>query len=313
MFQILEMVAPLFGLIMLGYLSARIKNIPIDALAWMNFFIVYIALPALFFNLLSQTPMKAFGNASFLLKTTLATFAIFSLCFVIAKLRRDTVADSTIQGFAGAYGNIGYMGPPLAIAAFGPEAGVPVALIFCLDNTMHFTLAPLLMAIGGKDHLSLGAMLYGITKKILSHPFILATILGIAAASAQYQPPEFAQSLLDMLAQAAAPCALFVMGVTAALRPLKRVPTELSYLVPIKLVLQPILVYMLLISMTDLPTVWLQVAVLMAALPTATNVFVLAQQYQTWEQRASSAVVISTAVSIVSVTLWLYLLSNISP
>jgi predicted permease len=312
MLQILEMVAPLFGLILLGYVSGRIKKIPLDALAWMNFFIVYIALPALFFNLLSQTPMEAFGNASFLLKTTLATLAIFILCFTVAKFRRDTIGNSTIQGFAGAYGNIGYMGPPLALAAFGPEAGVPVALIFCLDNTMHFTLAPLLMAINGNDRPSLGATLSGIAKKIFSHPFILATIVGIAAASAQYQPPDFAQSLLDMLAQAAAPCALFVMGVTAALRPLKRMPSELTYLVPIKLILQPALVYVLLVSMTDLPTVWLQAAVLMAALPTATNVFVLAQQYQTWEQRASSAVVVSTALSIVSVTLWLYLLSNVS-
>ena len=310
MLQILEMVAPLFALILLGYISGRISNITLDGLAWMNFFIVYLALPPLIYKLLAQTPLEEFRNASFLFKTTLSTFTIFFLCFFIAKFRQQSTAISTIQGFAGAYGNIGYLGPPLALAAFGPAAGVPVALIFCLDNTMHFTLAPLLMAMGKNKRPRLLPMLLGIIKKIISHPFIIATIAGIAAASVQYQPPVFLNSLLNMLASAAAPCALFVMGVSAALRPLKRVPIELSYLVPIKLVLHPVLVYLLLKQMPDLPSVWLHAAVLMAALPAATNVFVLAQQYDVWVERASSAVVVSTLFSVVSLTLWLYLLSN---
>ncbi len=310
MLQILEMVTPLFGLILLGYISGRIQKITLDGLAWMNFFIVYIALPPLIYKLLAQTPLEEFRNASFLLTTSLSTFTIFFLCFFIAKFREQNTANSTVQGFAGAYGNIGYLGPPLALAAFGPEAGVPVALIFCLDNTMHFTLAPLLMAVGNDKRPHLLAMLLGIIKKIVTHPFILATIAGIASASAQYQPPEVFDSLLTLLAQAAAPCALFVMGVSAALRPLKRVPPELIYLVPIKLVVHPALVYLLLKQMPDLPSAWLHAAVLMAALPAATNVFVIAQQYDAWVERASSTVVVSTFFSIVSLTLWLYLLSN---
>lgn len=310
MLQIIEMLTPLFGLILLGYISGRIKKITLDGLAWMNFFIMYIALPPLIFKLLAQTPLEEFRNAGFLLKTSLSTFTIFVLCFFIAKFRQQSTENSTIQGFAGAYGNIGYLGPPLALAAFGPEAGVPVALIFCLDNSIHFTLAPLLMSISNKRRPPLLSMLFGIVKNVLSHPLILATIVGIAAASVQYQPPAALNSLVTMLASAAAPCALFVMGVSAALRPLKRVPIELSYLVPIKLVVHPILVYLLLKQMPGLPTAWLQAAVLMAALPAATNVFVLAQQYDVWVERASSAVVVSTLFSIVSLTLWLYLLSN---
>ena len=64
---------------------------------------------------------------------------------------RGNVGESTIQGFGGAYGNIGYMGPPLAFAAFGPEAGVAVAFVFCFDNALHFTMAPLLMAFHSHD------------------------------------------------------------------------------------------------------------------------------------------------------------------
>ena len=93
------------------------------------------------------------------------------------------------------------------------------------------------------------------------------------------------------------------------MRPLKRIPVEISYLVPTKLILHPALMYVLLSTIPDLDPVWLHSAVLLAALPSATNVFVIAQQYGVWEERASSAVVISTGLSIVSVTTYLYLAS----
>ena len=311
MFQVIELVIPLFGLIFLGYLAGRVKRLPLEGLAWMNFFIVYVALPALFFNILSSTPVSEFANVNFLVHTTLGTIIIFVLCFVVAKTaRKASIQVATIQGFAGAYGNIGYMGPPLAIAAFGPQAGVPVALVFCVDNAMHFTLAPTLMAIGSKSKQHILALAGGILYKIFSHPFILASLAGILAAWFQYQPPTSIGNLLDRLSNAAAPCALFVMGVTTAMRPLKRIPAELAYLVPVKLIVHPALMYVLLLNVPGLEPVWLHSAVLLAALPSATNVFVLAQQYGVWEERASSAVVISTGLSIVSVTIYLYLANS---
>jgi len=315
--QITGLVLPLFGLILLGYISGKLRTLPVEGLAWLNFFIVYIALPALFFRLLSQTPVSEFANAEFLLRTTLGTFVIFCLSFAVARLlRRDNVKVATIQGFTGAYGNIGYLGPPLAIAAFGPEAGVPVALVFCLDNAMHFTLAPLLMAIGDNSISERGAisrreamvrLIGGIIKNIFSHPFILATIAGITTAWFQYQPAVPVERLLLSLSNAAAPCALFAMGVTAALRPVKRIPVELSWLLPIKLVIHPLLIHLLLSRIPGINNTWLHSAVLLAALPTAANVFVIAQQYQVWEERASSAVVLSTLFSVLSVTTYLYL------
>lgn len=308
MFQVASLVLPLFGLVLLGYIAGRLKQIPIEGLAWLNFFILYIALPALFFRLLATTPVSEFANGRFLINTSLGTFLIFVLCFVIARwLRRCDTRTATVQGFAGAYGNIGYMGPPLAIAAFGPQAGVPVALVFCLDNAMHFTLAPILMALGDRQPKAAGKLIVGIFVKIFTHPFILATIAGMSAAWLEVNPPAAIDKLLANAANAAAPCALFAMGVTAALRPLKRIPLEMAYLIPIKLILHPLLVYLLVSRVPGLDPVWLHAAVLLAALPSATNVFVIAQQYSVWEERASSVVVLSTLISVVTVTTYLYL------
>lgn len=311
MLQVLGLVVPLFGLVVLGYISGRVRRIPVEGLAWLNFFIVYIALPALFFRLLSRTPVEEFGNTAFLAATTAVTFVVFWVCVLIGRMRRGgNIREAAIQGFAGSYGNIGYMGPPLAIAAFGPEAGVPVALVFCIDNSMHFAHAPLLMALGGKSQKGPLRLIGGIVRSIATHPFILATVAGITAAFFTWQPPGPIDDLLLKLSTATAPCALFAMGVTAALRPLKRVPMELVWLVPIKLIVHPVSMYLVVSRIPDLPELWLHSAVLLAALPSATNVFVIAQSYDVWKERASSAVVISTLLSIGTVTGFLYLVQQ---
>lgn len=311
MLAVIELVLPLFSLIFIGYISARLAKLSLEGLAWINFFIVYVALPAMFFQLLSKTPVEQFSNASFITITTLSTLVIFILCFAIAALRNGwNVPESTIQGFAGAYGNIGYMGPPLALAAFGLPAGVPVALVFCFDNTMHFILAPLLMSLSDKQKISRRKLVMQILTKIFTHPFIVATIFGVGFALLELRVPSVVDKTLAILAAAAAPCALFVMGLTAALRPLKRVPIELSYLTPIKLVLHPLIVYFALVTlMPDLDPIWLHSAVLMAALPSATNVFVIAQQYNVWQERASSSVIVSTLFAMGTLTTLLYLLA----
>lgn len=309
MLEVLALVLPLFGLVFLGFVSGKIARLPIEGLAWLNFFVIYIALPAIFFRLLSNTPVAEFANFRFILATTGTTFLIFAGSFAIAMLRsRGNVGESAIQGFAGAYGNIGYMGPPLALAAFGAGAGVPVALVFCFDNSLHFTMAPLLMAFHRHSGARPAALALQIATRILTHPFILATLAGVAGAFFEIRLPAAPDRLLEILAGAAAPCALFAMGVTAALRPLKRVPPELAYLLPIKLALHPVLLLMFVAMVApNTPVMWLEAAMLLAALPAATNVFVIAQQYGIWQERASSAVVISTAISVVTLTGYLYL------
>lgn len=322
MVYILGLIAPLFGLMVLGYLAGKLAKLPLEGLAWLKIFVVYIALPAMFFTLLSKTSMSDFSSYRFLAVTTLGTLLIYCLCFFIAtwinyiKTGDANVGGATIQGLAGAYGNIGYMGPPLAVLAFGPGAIVPAAMIFSFDNALHFTLAPLLMSLkeqgknGGK--FSYFSMFGSIAWKIFSHPFILATIAGLTAAATQFVPPTPIDNILKMLAVAAAPCALFMMGVTAALRPLKRVPMELTYLVPIKLVVHPLLMFWMVTNLGDFKTVYMQTAILLAALPSAANVFILAEQYGVWQERASSAVFISTLVSVVTLSLVLYYLTNLA-
>jgi malonate transporter and related proteins len=302
---------PFFGLIFLGYAAGRIWRREESELGWLNIFVLYFALPALFFQLISKTPIEELANWRFVLITTFATFTAFAIAFVFAALRtRGTISEATIQGLIGGYGNVGYLGPPLALVAIGPEAAVPVALIFCFDVALAFTLAPLMMALGGSGDQPLGRALLAIPGRVLLHPLIIATIAGFVGAAAQVEPPVPVERLLDVLRGAAAPCALFAVGVTVSMHPVKRMGMELPALVAVKLVLHPLIVYLLLTWIGGFDPVWVYAAVLMASLPPAATIYVIASQYNTYVFRASSAILIGTAASVATVTIMLYLVSE---
>lgn len=309
--DITGLVLPFFGLIFIGYAVARITRQPLSALGWMNTFIIYVALPALFFQLLAKTPIEKLTEWGYIFGSVFATYIVFALMFVASALRSGgEIAESTVKGLAAAYGNIGYMGPGLALLAFGEEAAVPVALIFCFENIMHFAITPMMMALAGGEKGGPLALAAGVVRKIVLHPFIIATAVGVAAAAFSFRPPLPVERLLVYLSSAAAPCALFAMGVTLALRPLQRVPSEIAVISALKLVVHPALCYVMLSLVGNFDPVWVYSAVLLAGLPTATNVFVIGQQYGVWVQRASASILVTTVLSVGTVTGLLYLITS---
>ena len=311
MIDVLNLAAPFFGLIFIGFACGKIKQIPDTAMGWMNFFIVYVSLPALFYNILAKTPLEQLARVDFVFATTLATFWAFSVSFAIGMaIRKGDIGDSAIAGLAGGYGNIGYMGPGLALATLGPKAAVPVALIFCFDNIILFTMVPFLMALRGQQPMSLGAIALEVVKRVAGHPLIIASALGVLSAAVHFQPPVALERLIQFLQNAAAPSALFALGVTVALRPLKAMPWEIPFLTGVKLILHPVLVFVLLSFFGPFDQVWIDTAVLMAALPPALNVFVFARQYDCWVEQASSAVLVGTVVSVLTLTTVMWMVKS---
>lgn len=307
---ILSLSLPFFGIIFIGYACGKIKKLPADGLAWLNFFIIYVALPALFFQLISKTPFEQLTDWPFVATTTFATASVFTAALIVGLSMRSSLDEATIQGVLAGYSNVGYMGPGLTLSVFGPAAAVPTALIFSFDCTFFFVVVPVLMAFCGRGDGGAASTTLAILKGVLLHPFIVSTIAGIVAAYFAYAPPAPIERMLDVLMGAAAPCALFVLGVTVAQQPIKRVPAELPGLLLLKLIVHPVLVFVLLSYVGEFDRTWVLVAVLMAALPPALNVFVLAQQYETYVERASTGVLVGTVMSAGTVTLLLYAITT---
>lgn len=308
MLEVVNLALPFFGLIFLGLGCGKFKAIPEAGLAWMDFFILYVALPALFYRIVAQTPLNELANPRFIVATMLGTFCAVAISFAMGMLiRRGQLAESTIAGLAGGYGNIGYMGPGLALATLGSEATAPVALIFCFDSILLFSLTPFMMALAGTDKKGLAANAADVLKRIALHPLMVATMLGVVSAAVRFEPPVALDRLMAFLQNGAAPTALFTLGVTVALRPLTKIPWEVSLAIAVKLTVHPLLALLLMSFFGPFNDIWVYTAVLMAALPPALNVFVLARQYNVWVQQASSAVLLGTLISVATLTtvMWL--------
>ncbi|MFZ9501183.1 MAG: AEC family transporter [Beijerinckiaceae bacterium] len=309
--RVLDLALPFFGLILVGFVAGKAFDIPEAGLQWMHTFIVYVALPALFFNLISVTPISELANVRFIAVTSACTLAAFAAGFLIGwRVTGGRIEEATIQGVAGGYSNVGYMGPGLTLATFGPASVAPTALIFTFDSAIFFTLAPFLMGLAGGRKASVSQTALEVARRVFLHPFNIAIALGVLAAWAQWRPPVALDKMLGWLQGAAAPSALFVMGVTVALRAVGRCAPEAPALLLVKLVAHPLLVWGALTWVGGVSDVWIKTAVLMAALPPALNVFVLARQYDAYVERASSIVMAGTVASVFTVTALLYAFSG---
>jgi len=190
----------------------------------------------------------------------------------------------------------------LALALLGIKASAPTALIFCCDSIFLFSIVPLLVALtDGKDRHWLHT-LGVLARQIVLNPLIMSACAGALAAALHFHPPVAIDNMLLFLQNAAAPTALFVLGVTVALRPFGRVPWEVPAVVAVKLLVHPLMVFGLMLLMGPFPQPWAATAVLMASLPPALNVFVIARQNDTWIEPASVAVLIGTFASVITLT-----------
>jgi malonate transporter len=303
MADILNLALPYFGLIFIGFACGKTKRLPESGLAWMNFFLLYVSLPALLFRIMSETPFSELNNPPFLVATTLATVIAFVLAMAAGRIIGElSLRKATMAGLAGAYGNIGYMGPGLALAVLGSKAAAPTALIFCCDSIFLFSIVPLLMALTDREHPSFLHAIGVAVRQIVLNPLIMSAAAGALAAALHIQLPVAVDKTLLFLQNAAAPTALFVLGVTVALRPFDRVPWEVPGVIAIKLLVHPLIVFGLMLLFGPFAQPWAATAVLMAALPPALNVFVIARQNNTWIEPASVAVLIGTFASVVTLT-----------
>lgn len=304
---LLSLLAPFFGLILIGVVAAKTARLPVEGLAWMRFFLVYLALPCLFFRLVADKPIAEIANARFALLTTTATAIAFLLAFGAVALATRRLPAAVLGGVAGSYSNIGYMGPPLVLSFLGSAANAPVALILIFDTLFLFTAVPALMSLAGIERRRPVAAIGAVLGRVVFHPFMLGTAAGVLASLLGLRLPDALDKMTAWLANAAAPSALFVLGVMLALQPVGRIGADVAALVVIKLVVHPLVVWLLLSFFGEADAVWLQAAVVMAALPPALNIFVLSTQYRVGIERASACVLVGTVLSMATLTglLWL--------
>jgi hypothetical protein len=311
---ILDLALPFFGLVALGVAAARIWAVGDKGLEWLNIFLIWFALPALIFLVVAAAPFEKLIDWPYVAATSSATITAFLLVFIISwRLLGFAFKMAVLQGTAGSYGNVGYMGLPLAVAFFGPEAAVPAALVFCFDCTVQFTLTAFLATLGHErnEEAHWGEIALKILKQVFGHPFIVATILGGIASAFAFKAPGALGTILTMLMNSAGPVALFALGVTVGARQFGGIGREMPLVAGMKTLVQPVLAFVALsLFVPDIDPLWRDVALMMAALPTASNAFILASQYRAYIEGSSTAVLITTIISAITIPLLIYIIQH---
>jgi predicted permease len=308
---ILNVAAPVFGVILLGYLAGRFRLLGAEATTALNAFVSLFALPLLFFGTLARTPVRAVLNppllAAFAL-IVLLTFGVGMLSMLVARRRpgdasRPGLAAMSLQGVASSWGNVAYMGVPLCLSAFGDSSLAPAMLAVIVPSVLVMVLGVLLVELEiAAGHGSFETFLRA-GWKVLRNPMPLSIIGGLLVSAVGIDLPVPLGKWVDLVAAAAAPCALFAIGLFLCDRGLSRkglVEAGLASL--IKLALQPLVAAIVLPWFVDPQSVGAKVVLLMSALPSGANAFVLAKQFDISVEQNSAAVLLSTALSVLTVS-----------
>jgi malonate transporter and related proteins len=306
---ILNTALPFFALIFCGYGAGRFRLLSEASIAGVNAFVFYFALPAFLFNLVATSQLKNILNAPFVAAYLSAGFSVFVVAALLGRLLfKVQSGEAALQGSAAVLGNTGYMGLPLVAAVFGEEAAIPLVLGLTLEVTLiiPFTIA-LVEATKGPGGWS--RVPSSVTGALARNPLIVAIFAGALISAIGLGLPTPVENFTDLLGGTAGPCALFALGATLASRSLSTGLGEVSYMTSFKLFVHPSAMW-LTTQLFDVAPLWAAVAVLGAALPVAANVFILARQYDTYVDRISSAILLSTVVSVGTVSTLLAIIGS---
>jgi len=304
MHAILTVAFPVFALIGIGWLGGRLRLLGENGTAALNGFVTWFALPAMLFAALAQVKLHEIVNLSFALVFGGSMLLTYLAGMLAARLvARAGLAHMSLHGLAAAFGNVGYMGIPLCIAAFGPQGALPATLAVVLGAAGLLTLALVVVEFGGDNPpASRAAALARVARSVGRSPIVQAVVLGMLVSAFAIPIAAPIQRFLDLLASAAGPCALFAIGHFLSDQGVPREWREVGWATFGKVVLQPAIALALLMVAPPMDDMWAKSALLLAALPSAANCFVLAKEYNRFVAGASATILLSTIASVFTVS-----------
>ncbi|ALX48938.1 AEC family transporter [Lentibacillus amyloliquefaciens] len=318
MIVLFQVVIPIFAIILCGFLAGRLSLLSFNSTSSLNNFVYYFALPALLFFSLSTAPVDRILNVDFILANLGIIFSCFLLTILIFKfIFKKPFPEVSMYGMITTYGNTGFMGIPLLVAAFGQEAAVPAAIVTFIYDLVIITLVvgsfETANALNKKhsEQTSFWLLPGMIAKSVLLNPINASLLLGIIVAVSQVPLPESVYVFTDTLGPAAGPTALFALGLglsgqRSVVKNKQYQLSELITLLGLKLVALPLLsilfVYVVFPIDDDL---WATSVVILSALPTGAIVYVFAEKYQTLVREIPLYILATTIVSVITISVFL--------
>lgn len=312
---VIETVAPIFGLIALGFGIARVGYLPESTGKGLADFVFNVAIPALLFRLMLQetaAPAAPYMLWACFLCVMAATWLAASV--LTRMLLKRPATDGASIAMASTYGNIILLGIPLAIDRFGAEAATPAALIVSVYSPTLWLAATLHMEWAGKSSgLDVVSLLRELASNLLRNPVIVALIAGLAWRQTGLGLHPLIDKTVALLGQAAVPGALVALGLSLSGFAIRGQTLTVTVILTLSLIFMPAVAWVLAFDIFQLPPVWAGVVVLLAAAPPGVNCFLFASRYEAAVGSVSSAVALGTALCALTVSAIILLMDGITP
>jgi len=306
---IVNVILPVFAIVALGYGAGRGGLLGSASSQALNAFVFFFSLPALMFGAMARLPLDQVFNLSFLAVFLGGLLACFLPSFLVARIFfPERLGGLTMHAMTAVFSNTGYMGIPLLMVALGPDGLLPAIIGTMTTGALIMAVVTVLLEIDRHSHQTALTIAGKVVRGLVLNPLILSASCGLLWNALALPVPTALGTFLDLMGDTAGPCALFAMGLFLVGKPLRHGLGEVLWVSLVKLVVMPAVTWWLAFDVFMLEPFWARSAVLLAALPTGALVFVVAQRYEVYVQRAISAILINTVLSVVTLSVLLSLL-----
>lgn len=304
----LLIVLPVFALIFTGWLARKSGALGPNATREINRLVVYLALPAMLFDIMSNAKPAEIWEPGFTLAFTIGCFIIFALTLWWRLSNGCHLADAAIDGLNASYANTGFIGFPLILALVGDAGMAPTLVATIVTVCVLFAVSIVLIEAGLQTETRRRDIATKTFFSLVKNPLLVAPMLGVLVMASGGHLPAPLHTFLKLLGGAASPCALIALGLFLAGTPSGAATQRLStagILVGLKLIAQPLITWVLAGPLLGLPPATTHIAVVLAALPTGTGSFMLAEFYGREAGLTGRVVLVSTVLSVLTISIYL--------
>lgn len=301
MLDIFLQTLPFFAVIALGYGAGRTGFFTPEATAYLTKFVFYFALSAMLFRFSANLSLGEVWNGRLVVAYLWGTAFVYGIATIVALFRLQGMRRTAIEAQCAVIGNTGFLGVPMLVLLLGEQAIGPVMLVLAVDLVVFSSLIVILMAVASEGRFDV-SIFKSIALGLLKNPMIVSIVLGLSWSATGVALPAPVNSFVTLLGAAATPGALFAIGASLAGKSTEKIEVAM-WLSFCKLILHPAFVAIAAIWLFPLDPYSAGVVIAAAALPVAGNVYMLAQHYSVAPQRVSAAILVSTAISIITVSL----------
>jgi predicted permease len=301
----LLIVLPIFALIFAGWGAGRVGFLGSSASAELNKFVIWLAVPALLFDVIGSAELHELEQLGFIGAFGLSTLLMYALAMAVGFKVTKNIADAAIDGLNAAYSNIGFVGLPLLVIVLGRSSIIFTTLGMLVTMCLVFATAIVIVELSQQAHVGLGKTVIEAAKTLMRNPILLSSAVALPFPYFNWTIPAPAKTFLEMLGAAASPCALVALGLFLSLPRSSRKPKRpfISFLIFAKLVLHPVLAWSIATFVFVLERPEVVAATLLAALPCGTGSFMLAGFYKRDPTTTTAVIIASTIISIFSLSL----------